>query len=202
MNLNWDIHYQLFSNCIYPIDLKLIFFIPLTHNTVYMQYNLVSEAHHWLVILDTQKFIQAWRTSQNDERFPNYHLGDEQFWRSDSKFHSAEAVFNKGLGNPVHIATEITCDGALPTFNIRFGNSFTRTLWLLANHADYIPIATQDFDVAENFQRTIGRENCAIYARADLYAQWWQQNQHLFPQVPDDLIANIAQSNIDNPFDI
>ncbi|WP_043903160.1 hypothetical protein, partial [Kingella kingae] len=71
MKLNWDIHYQLSANCIYPIDLKLIFFIPLTHNTVYMQYNMVSEPHHSLVLLDTLKFIQAWRTSTNDDRFPN-----------------------------------------------------------------------------------------------------------------------------------
>lgn len=153
-----------------------------------MQYNLISEATHWLVILDTQKFIQAWRTSQNDERFSNYHLGDEQLWRTDSKFHDVEQAFNRGIGNPVHIATEISCDGDGCNFNINFSNNFTRTIWMLANQAQYIPIATRYCDVAQNFQKNVGRDGCAIYARADLYAQWWQQNQHLFPQMPDDYV--------------
>lgn len=202
MKLNWNIDYQFFSNHIYPIDLKLIFSIPLEYNTVYMQYDLISEAHHWLVILDTQKFIQAWRISQNDERFPNYHLGDEQLWRSDSKFHDAEAAFNKGLGNPVHIATEIICDGDGFNFNINFNNNFTRTIWLLANQAEYMPIATQDLEIAEKFQKNVGRNGCAIYARTDLYAQWWQQNQHLFPQVSDDEFEKFLQSQNEKAFDI
>lgn len=199
MKLNWNIHYQIVSKYIYPIDVQIIFEIPIAIGMVYMKQDLIQNSNRFIVLLDTKKFIQTWRTSQNDERFPNYHIGNEQIWCSDRKFHLADTGFKHGINNPVPITDSISCDD---NHNIYFRDGFTRTIWLLANHAEYFPIATRHFDVAKNFQQSMGRNKCAIYAVTDIYQQWWQQNQHLFPQVPDDEFEKYLQSKNRKDFDI
>lgn len=189
MKLNWNIRYQIVSKHIYPINAQLIFEIPITNSTVYMKQDLLDISRKYIVLLDTLKFIQAWRTSTNDDRFPNYHVGNEQIWRSDRKFHHAEQGFALGWMNPVPIISDMACRYEYPNIQISFANHFTRTIWLLANHAEYLPIAVKSLEMAQTFQQYMGRDNCAIHSIADIYQQWWQQNQHLFPQVPDDLIG-------------
>ena len=95
MFLNWDVNYEFKSQ--FPGDLSLIFEIPIKHNRcVYMSCALFAPSDNFLVILDTQKFIQTWRMSENDDRFPGLHQGTEQRWRADKKFHYAEDGFNGG----------------------------------------------------------------------------------------------------------
>lgn len=93
MKLNWNIHYQIVSKYIYPINAQLIFEIPITNSTVYMKQDLLDISRKYIVLLDTLKFIQAWRTSTNDDRFPNYHIEVNKFGVQIESF----IMPNKGL---------------------------------------------------------------------------------------------------------
>ena len=195
MKLNWNINYQIVSKYIYPINAQLVFEIPIANDTVYMKQDLLDNSRKFIVLLDTNKFIQSWRTSKNDCRFPNYHIGNEQVWRSDRKFHYAEQGFELGFSNPVPIISEIACHYEHPNTQISFANHFTRTIWLLANHAEYLPIAVKSLEMAQIFQQYMGRDDCAIHSIVDIYQRWWQTNQHQFPQAPDDWHEAQSQLN-------
>lgn len=171
MFLNWDINYEFKSQ--YPGSLSLMFEIPIKGNrNVYMSCCLYTPSDTFLVILDTQRFIQAWYMSEDDDRFPGLHQGTERLWRADKKFHYAEDGFNEDKINPVPVADSISCEKIDSQLNITFGDGVTRTIWLLANHAEYMPLLVESVSQAELFSFFSGRESCAIYPIQGLYEHW------------------------------
>lgn len=185
MNLEWDINYEFSFNTYYPINLQIIFEIPIKEGRqVYMQHSLEFDSKGFIIILDTKKFIKIWRKSKNDSRIPNYHIGDEKLWRTDYKFHSAEQGFEDGKKNPVPVTAGIDCIGKFPNCNVSFNDGVTRTIWLLANGAEYFPIVVPDMDSAIIFQSNAGKDSCPIYSSTWLYEQWLDENENLLPITP------------------
>lgn len=140
----------------------IVFPIPLPNQTVFMSHNLSKKQDCYMVIADTAKFINIWRLSTNDDRFPNYHVGDRKLWRADYKFGDAERGFSLGIENPVPIATNISYDFYNHRREIIFNNDFTRTIWLLANDAKYFPVVIANLDAAKAFQKDMGFGNNPI----------------------------------------
>lgn len=185
MKLEWNVNYEFVFNKFYPVDLRLVFEIPIFDGSfVYMRHLLIADTESYIVLLDTQKFIRAWRQSTDDYRFPGYHLGNEALWRRDRKFHEAENGFKHGKRNPVPVGTEIYCSGRSPHCQFGFIDGVTRTIWLLANNATYFPVVARNKENADAFQRNAGRDCCAIYPCEGLHDQWFQENVHLLPQAP------------------
>lgn len=189
MNLNWDIDYEFSFNTFYPVNLQILFKIPIKDDRqVYMKHFLDINAQGFIIIIDTKKFIRTWRKSRNDPRIPNYHIGNEELWRADYKFHYPEESFQLGKENPVPIATEIHCVGQYPNCNISFSDGITRTIWLLANEAEYFPIVARDINSATSFQLNAGRDNCSIYPCEGLTEQWLKENESLLPKTPKEYL--------------
>ena len=183
--LEWNVDYHFRFNPFYPTNLKLIFTVPISSRVVYISLNIENNFDKFIVLLDTQKFIHAWSVSADDDRFKGYNTGTPDIWRKDYKFHHAETGFNQGIGNPVPIADSIRATGRYPNCNIYFEDNVTRTIWLLANQAQYFPIAVGSIDEAHAFQKIAGRENCAVYPCEGIYHAWLQQSGHLLPTLPE-----------------
>lgn len=114
-----------------------------------------------IVIIERNKFLDLWK----NEPYPlekKLIFGDENIWRSDYKFHHAENGFAQGIDNPVPLAY-LHCyltdkrqkiKGTLVERILNknweicqvpycaFTNGITRTIWLLANGAEYFPVMT------------------------------------------------------------
>ena len=195
--LEWNVDYRFQFNPFYPVDLRLVFAIPTNQKTVYMSLDIEEKFTTFVLLLDTQKFIRAWRVSQDDGYFKGYNTGDPELWRKDRKFHYAEQGFSLGLVNPVPLA-DISATGRFPNCNISFVDGVTRTIWLLANQAEYFPVSVRNLDEAYAFQQIAGRENCAVYPCEGIYYVWFQQHQHLLPTIPGQTDPNDLHT-ADNP---
>lgn len=174
MKPNWNISYEICRNNQSPVEPILLFEIPIADNqVVYMEQAIYKRpfCDEYIVILDTQKFIHAWQQSKNDAIIPNYHLGDKQLWRNDSGFAETEAMFKRGKAHPhqvIHGVFYQDNDG------IGFSDSITRTIWLLANDAEYLPVATRTLQKAQVLQQVAGRENCNIAFCGDMLTAYFQ----------------------------
>lgn len=57
---------------------------------------------------------------------------------------------------------------------IGFSDSITRTIWLLANDAEYLPVATRTLQKAQVLQQVAGRENYNIAFCGDMLTAYFQ----------------------------
>ena len=69
--------------------------------------------------------------------------------------------------------------------SLNIEDNVTRTIWLLANGAQYFPVAVGSVDEAYTFRQIAGRENCAVYPCEGIYHAWLQQSGHLLPTIPE-----------------
>lgn len=186
LNLDWNIHYEFILNNRSPIEPTLIFEIPIQNkkHTVYIQLPFYEQRYDsgYVLLLDSFRFISAWRNSKDDGLFPGYHQGDAQIWRKDRKFHYAEHAFSRGKKLPCVITGGIRYD---KSNGIIFNDGLTRTIWLLANEAEYFPIFSNKLSNALALKEVSSRKNCKIWSCADLLTHHFQslsrQYQGLIP---------------------
>lgn len=115
-----------------------LFTVPIKNSWVCMRSETLED-DFVVAEIKTVRLFELWRKSPYDGHKHLAH-GTAQSWRQDHKFNEAEAGFAKGWLNPVPIP-RIDC--AIP----ERGESYievmdvTRTIWLAANSAPYIPVA-------------------------------------------------------------
>lgn len=169
MYLEWNIPYTFCKN-IYNNELFLFFQITVENDKkVYMQHNLYKDSEEYITIVDTNRFIDIWRLSSNDERISGYHLWDVGSLRNDYKFEEAEIGFSFGFKNPVPIVNLSYSKLDRSHREISFGNGITRTIWLLANHATYFPVIASNIDTANSINRDMGLKDCTVYPVQGLF---------------------------------
>ncbi|OCJ32637.1 hypothetical protein [Serratia sp. 14-2641] len=131
-----------------------------------------SESH--IVIADRHRLLSAWRNNPNSI-VPELSRGDESAWRRDRKFHEAEKGFSHGAGNPVPLADphcRFILERGLPVPALSFTNGITRTIWLLANGAERLPVHTYNHRDAQLLQRGIGHRSTSPVAVQTLFFQY------------------------------
>ncbi|TPW37869.1 hypothetical protein FKD06_25475 [Serratia sp. SRS-8-S-2018] len=146
-------------SCRYNDSIYCRFKIPLRQGEfAYMEQAISDTSEHYIVVADRDKLLSAWRNTPNSI-VPELSRGDEAAWRRDRKFHEAERCFSIGAGNPVPLATP-TCrfilERGLPVPALDFVDGITRTIWLLANGADRLPVHAYNHHDALLLQRGIG----------------------------------------------
>lgn len=145
-----------------PWDTKrLIFTVPLPGQPpVYMSRKVHQFSDEYaVVIVDQAKFVQLWRNEPCSihKREAN---GNSQTWRNDYKFDRAALGFSFGRSNPVPLAEVSHGTGKRTKTTPRFfgfgrehheedfhyaaiGNGVTRTIWLLAQACEAIPVCCE-----------------------------------------------------------
>lgn len=173
LKLDWDIKYEFILNNGSPVEPILIFEIPVKNRKVYMFLPFHDYPYHsgYILLLDTTLFLNVWRMSKNDEDYPNYHLGNEIAWRKDRKFQNTEFLFNQGRKSPVPVISGLAFD---EDKGIVFSDSLTRTIWLLANGAEYLPVFGKTRQQAMLLQQAAGKTGCSIYACHDFLTHHFQ----------------------------
>lgn len=117
-----------------------LFAIPIGHGEVYMRSEGLDE-DFVVAEVKTMRLFELWRASPYGGNKYLAH-GTPQSWLKDYKFGEAEARFAEGRLNPVPIP-RIECAVS------ERGESFievmdvTRTIWLAANAAPYIPVTCE-----------------------------------------------------------
>ncbi|MDO4248600.1 MAG: hypothetical protein Q4C79_06525 [Neisseria sp.] len=184
LNLDWDIEYEFILNNGSPIEPILIFAIPIRNRTVYMQLPFYKDlfSDGYVLLIDPYRFLSEWRKSEDDSYFSGYHQGNEQIWRADKKFSYLEAGFSKGEKISHIIINGLFYDAHT---GIGFNDGLTRTIWLLSNEAEYIPVFTNTLPKAVDLKKIVGREKCSIYSCADFLNHHFgvldQEYQRLIP---------------------
>ncbi|MCW8348708.1 hypothetical protein MD535_22220 [Vibrio sp. ZSDZ65] len=84
------------------------------------------------------------------------------------KFHYAEKGFSFGVENPVPLAN-MTTNKDYPS--VGFINGITRTIWLLANGAQYFPAFVFDKEVANKLHRFFGVKGSRVLSNNELFFQ-------------------------------
>lgn len=165
MIIDWSVSYCFTLNSFSPV---INFEIPLMNNQkAYIQYWLDKNSDEYcIVLLDALAFLGYWGRSGNDDRFPNYHLGDRELWRKDKYFAEAVRSFSVGMEKPSYLPTDtvILNDAS----QIRLGGLPGRVFWLLYHYADYIPISVSTREMAKRLKSVIGRPYCSIYSFSEL----------------------------------
>ncbi len=106
-----------------------------------MKLSLGHDSDKWVVIVRKRPFLEAWAQNGREPRLAN---GDETLWRKDFKFLLAEEGFSHGYYNPVPLAlcdARYELDKGLPVLNTSFTDGITRTIWLMANGAESLPVS-------------------------------------------------------------
>ena len=173
MVIGWNISCYFSKSFAYPVAIN--FEIPLrcgdtlSGDTVYIGQRLSekSEMSYCAVLVDTLAFIGYWRYSDNDDRFPNYHLsGHEKLWRNDKDFGIAARSFSGGKKKPAWLYVDPIVLNK--DFRIQINSSAGHIFWLLHYGADYIPMVFSNREMAENVRNRIGRIYCPIYSLSEL----------------------------------
>ena len=71
-----------------------------------------------------------------------------------------------------------TCDFCEKSVPLGFSDSITRTIWLLAHDAEYLPVATRTLQKAQALQQVAGRENCNIIFCGEILTTYFQTLPH------------------------
>ncbi|WP_246871139.1 plasmid fertility inhibition factor family protein [Pantoea ananatis] len=107
----------------------------------WMKLSLGHDSDKWVVIVRKRPFLEAWAQNGREPQLAN---GDETVWRKDFKFHRSEKCFSLGYADPVPLAlcdARYELDKGLPVLNTSFADGITRTIWLLANGAESLPVS-------------------------------------------------------------
>lgn len=133
---------------------------------VYMKQQLFcsEEDLYFIIWVDRFRFESVWFKSSSTYA-PELARGNEKAWRNDYKFHHAEHGFEVGIDNPVPLAI-LSADKYFP--NISFIDGITRTIWLMANRAQYFPVFAYNKESAENIYNYIGIKGSRIFSNNEL----------------------------------
>ena len=142
----------------------------------------------FVTVVDAKKFLHLW--SLEPYNF-NAELGKgtRKTWVADRKYPEAAKGFSHGISNPVPLANvvcnehqdqsitykkrlfrrpEIVKIEEVRFSYVNFINGITRTIWLLANGAQYFPVECHSKNGAERLFYECGLESCPIKSVEEL----------------------------------
>lgn len=147
---------------------RLVFAVPLPRRDPVFMSMGVSECEkkrYGIVIVDSEKFLQLWRSDPRPAR--NYEAdGSPETWPNDHKYKDADARFYDGPKNPVPLAY-VTCGTARQVKYATFTDGITRTIWLLTQGCAAFPVKC-DLASAKDLFLLAGVEGGGFYTVRDL----------------------------------
>lgn len=165
---------------------QIVFTVPLPRrNPVFMSMALndYSRNYFGVVVVDSIKFLQLWRSEPNSIH-RDVANGSPATWPNDRKYDLAVKGFSHGRTNPVPLA-DVSYGVAIRTsttknfFGLRkeirredvpyvgFSNGITRTIWLLTQGCPAFPIQC-NLDGARDLHRIASPPGTQFYTASEL----------------------------------
>ena len=142
---------------------RLLFRLP-GREGVYMKAAAVLDPA--IVCLDRTLFLTAWAAGAPVEQAA-LARGNDAIWRADRKFSDAEAPLSATPSSPVPVGILHLTPGK--RHGLAFVDGVTRTIWLLANGAQVVPVACDDPGEVEVVDRIAGASEGAVREAFDTF---------------------------------